>query len=74
MLPEPGKIFAFAIAGITLCAGVAIVSGLLHFNVLPQVRYTFGVVLILMSIYRFLVTFWKPKPSKYRRHTHVDEE
>jgi hypothetical protein len=71
---EPGKVFAFAIAGITFCAGVAIVTGVLQFDVHSQVRYTFGVVLILMSIYRFLVTFWKPKPSKYRRQSNVDDE
>lgn len=71
---EPGKLFAYAIAGITFCAGMAIVTGVLRFDVLPQVKYTFGVVLILMGFYRFIVTFWKPKPSKYRRQTNVDEE
>ncbi len=71
---EPGKMFAYAIAGITFSAGVAIVTGLLHFDVPPQVRLTFGAVLILMGIYRFLVTYWKPKPSKWRRQTNVDEE
>lgn len=71
---EPGKVFAYAIAGITLCAGVAIVTGWLSFGVQPKVRLTFGVVLILMSIYRFLVTYWRPKHSKYRRYTNVDEE
>lgn len=71
---EPGKLFAYAIAGITFCAGMAIVTGVLRFDVLPQVKYTFGVVLILMGIYRFMVTYWKPKHSKYRRQTNVDEE
>ena len=71
---EPGKLFAYAIAGITFCAGMAIVTGVLRFDVQPQVKSNFGVVLILMGFYRFIVTFWKPKPSKYRRQTNVDEE
>jgi hypothetical protein len=71
---DSGKVFAYAIAGITFCAGMALVTGLLHFNVMPKVRLTFGAVLILMGTYRFLVTYLKPKPSKYRRQTNVDEE
>ncbi len=71
---SPSKLFSYAIAGVSVCAGVAVVTGLLHFNVPTQVRNTFGIVLILMGIYRFLITYWKPKPSKWRRLTNVDDE
>lgn len=71
---DPGKIFAYAIAGISFCAGMALVTGMLRFQVPNQVSNIFGTVLILMSLYRFLVTYLKPKPSKYRRQTNVDEE
>jgi len=42
---------------------------LLPFDTLPAVRNTFGVVLLLMGLYRFLVTRYKPRPSKWRRFT-----
>jgi len=72
--PEPSKIFAYAIAAMTFSAGVALVTGLLNFEVPSRVRYTFGVVLILMGVYRYTVTRLQPKPSKWRRFTNVDEE
>jgi hypothetical protein len=72
--PEPSKIFAYAIAAVTLSAGVALVTGLLDFEVPSRVRYTFGAVLMLMGVYRFIVTRLQPKPSKWRRFTNVDEE
>jgi hypothetical protein len=68
------KVLAYAIAGATFCAGVAIVTNMLDFEVPSQIRYTFGIVLILMSVYRFLITYYKPKPSKWRRLTNVDDE
>ncbi|GEM_PF-627141 len=71
---DPMKIPAYAIAGVTFCAGMALVTGLLEFDVPARVRYIFGIVLILMSIYRFLITYWKPKPSKWRRLTNVEDE
>jgi len=71
---DPAKIFAYAIAAITFSAGIGLMTGLLDYDVLPQVRYTFGAVLILMGLYRFVVTKFKPKPSKWRRITNVDDE
>lgn len=72
--PQPEKILAYAIAAVTISAGVALLTGLIQYDVMPQVRYTFGAVLMLMGIYRFLITYFRPKPSRWRRLTDADDE
>lgn len=74
MPPEASKITAYAIAAVSFSFGVALLTGILKYNVPPQFRYTFGAVLMLMGIYRFVVTRFRPKPSKWRRMTNVDED
>ncbi len=71
---EASKLTAYAIAVVSISVGVGLLTGLLGYDVPPHFRYTFGVVLLLMGIYRYVVTRFRPKPSKWRRFTNVDEE
>ncbi len=72
--PEPAKILGYGIAVISFSAGVLLLTGLLKLDAPSTVRNTFGVVLVLMGLYRFVVTYYKPKPSKWRRFTDVSED
>jgi len=72
--PDATKILGYGIAMISFVAGVLLLTGLLHFDVMPVVRNTFGIVLLLMGVYRYLVTRYKPKPSKWRRFTNDTED
>lgn len=54
---EVSKFFAYGVSLITASAGFLVLVGLLvSQSVPPQVRITFGVVLFLLGIYRFVVT------------------
>jgi len=72
--PGAAKIFAYGVAAISFIAGGLLLTGLLPFDTLPAVKNTFGVVLLLMGLYRFLVTRFKPRPSKWRRFTNDDQD
>ncbi|MGB2868823.1 MAG: hypothetical protein WBD36_10250 [Bacteroidota bacterium] len=52
-----GKYLGYGVSAITFVFGLVVVSGLLLPERIPaQFRYTFGVVLMLMGVYRFVVT------------------
>lgn len=54
---EVSKYFGYGVALIMASAGVSVLFGLYVFEATPpQFRIMFGAVLILFSIYRFLVT------------------
>jgi hypothetical protein len=72
--PDVSKIFGYGLAIISFGAGALLLTGLLHLDALPTVRNTFGVVLLLMGLYRFIITRYKPRPSKWRRFTDDTKE
>ena len=52
-----GGILGYSVSALTLAMGMAVFSGMLVSEQAPaQLRYTFGTVLILMSLYRFVLT------------------
>ena len=54
---EISKFFAYGVSLISASAGVLVLSGILLSEGIPvQFRITFGVVLVLLGIYRFIVT------------------
>ena len=54
------RLFAYAVSFITVGAGVIVVSGFFVSESVPvQLRATFGVVLVLLGIYRFVITRMK---------------
>lgn len=71
---EASKIAAYAIAAVSFSVGVGLLTGLIRSDLPAQVRYTCGAVLLLLGIYRYVVTRLQPKPSKWRRFTNVDDQ
>jgi hypothetical protein len=62
-------LFGLLIGSVTLLTGVAVLSGLIFDPVPPEVRYTCGVVLVLLSLYRIIVTV-----QRRRTHETLPEE
>jgi hypothetical protein len=72
--PDASKILGYGIAVISFSAGVLLLTGLLKLDAPATLRNSFGVVLILMGLYRYVVTHYKPKPSKWRRFTNDSQD
>ena len=54
---DVSKLFAYAVSFITVSAGVIVVLGFFVSESLPaRFRMTFGVVLVLLGVYRFVMT------------------
>ncbi|MBN1503500.1 MAG: hypothetical protein JW952_00385 [Candidatus Eisenbacteria bacterium] len=68
------NVMAYLVALVTGGLGVAIAADLLQLNLQPTARYVFGAVLILMGVYRFLVTFLKANAARERKRIFDDEE
>ena len=51
------NLIAYLVALVTGGLGLAIATRLLDLNLQPTARYVFGAVLVLMGVYRFLITF-----------------
>lgn len=63
-LTEVSKYFGYGVAFLTASAGIVVLAGFRMFDGAPQqFRIIFGVVLILFSIYRFLVTRTRAKQT-----------
>ncbi|HTP78781.1 MAG TPA: hypothetical protein VMM57_00105 [Bacteroidota bacterium] len=59
--------FGYGVSAVTFTAGLVIVSGLFLPAAVPlQFRLTFGIVLVLLGIYRFVVT--RTRVSGHRLH------
>ncbi len=55
--PDAFKILKYALAVFTFGFGVLLLAGVVMQDpVPPQMRYTFGAVLVLMGVYRFVLT------------------
>ena len=65
---------AYLLAVVTGGLGIAIAADLLGLNVQPTARYVFGAVLILMGVYRFLITFMKANAARQRKRMFDDED
>jgi hypothetical protein len=50
------EMFGYAVALITVCGGLIIVLNIFDFVMIPYLRYTFGSVILLIGIYRFVIT------------------
>ncbi len=57
MAADVSRLFAYAVSLITVSAGIIVVSGFSVSESIPgQFRIIFGVVLVLLGIYRFVIT------------------
>ncbi len=55
-------LLGYTVSAVSLVFGILLLTGwLLHFTMPDQFRVTFGVVLLLMGIYRFVLTRTKAK-------------
>ncbi len=68
------NLIAYLLAIVTGGLGLAIVTNLLNLNLQPTARYVFGAVLLLMGVYRFLITFVKANAARERKRILDDEE
>jgi hypothetical protein len=50
------ELLGYIVAFITVCGGFVILINILKFQIVPFVRYTFGIVIILIGVYRFVIT------------------
>lgn len=57
---EVSKLFGYGVSLITASAGILILSGFLV-SVPEQIRIIFGVVLLLLGVYRFVITQTRTK-------------
>ena len=63
--PELFKILRCVLGVITISIGILIFAGvLLKEPVPPQIRYTFGTVLVLLGLYRLLTTLMRTSRSR----------
>ncbi len=57
---SPSMLLAYVVGGVVTCSGIAILVGYGVPQYMPnQVRITFGIVLILLGIYRFVIVYAK---------------
>jgi len=63
---DTSKLLKYALALFTFGFGALMLAGIVMSgpNVPPQMRYTFGIVLVLMGIYRFVITRMHTSRSK----------
>jgi hypothetical protein len=70
--PDPGDLLAYAVAVLSFGFGVALLLGWWDSRIPSSARYTFGVVMILMAVYRVLVTRMKARrPRSTDRDFHA---
>ena len=50
------ELLGYIVAFITMVGGFVILINMLKFQIVPFVRYTFGIVIILIGVYRFVIT------------------
>lgn len=59
------KYFGYSVSCISFCAGIVFLTGLFIQTTIPtQLRVMFGVVFILMGVYRFFATRYKAQALK----------
>jgi cytochrome c biogenesis protein CcdA len=68
------NLIAYVVALVTGGLGLAIATRLLNLNLQPTARYVFGAVLILMGVYRFLITFMKANAARERKKIFDEDE
>jgi cytochrome c biogenesis protein CcdA len=50
------ELLGYIVAFITMGGGFVILINMLKFQIVPFVRYTFGIVIILVGVHRFVIT------------------
>jgi uncharacterized membrane protein YidH (DUF202 family) len=50
------ELLGYIVAFITMVGGFVILINMLKFQIVPFVRYTFGIVIILVGVHRFVIT------------------
>lgn len=50
------ELLGYIVAFITMGGGFVILINMLKFQIIPFVRYTFGIVIILIGVHRFVIT------------------
>ncbi len=68
------NLIAYLLAIVTGGLGLAIVTNLFELNLQPTARYVFGAVLVLMGVYRFLITFVKANAARQRKRMFDDDD
>jgi hypothetical protein len=59
------RVLAFSVAAIMVLAGIAVLGGFFLPPNAPKVmRFTFGIVFLLMGVYRFLMTRLQAKQAE----------
>jgi hypothetical protein len=59
------SIFGYTLSALTAVAGLVVLTGVLLPPTVPmQLRLTFGIVLLLLSVYRALTTWLKGKQHR----------
>jgi cytochrome c biogenesis protein CcdA len=68
---DVGSVFGYTVSAVMAVVGVLVIAGFfVHAGVPDQFRWTFGVVLILMGIYRFFMT----QTRRQRRRAEEEED
>jgi len=65
---DASKLLAYAVALASGVFGILVLTNYIKLEVEPAARYTFGIVLLLMAVYRFVMTKMKTDRSHKRRH------
>ncbi len=68
------NLIAYLVAFVTGGLGLAVATRLLDLKLQPTARYVFGAVLVLMGVYRFLITFMKANAARERKRFLDDDE
>ncbi|MBE2187498.1 MAG: hypothetical protein IAE99_12065 [Rhodothermales bacterium] len=61
---SPFDLFSFAMAGILLVSAAVVLEGSLFPRTLTEARITFGVVLLLLGVYRIVVTLARRRAAR----------
>lgn len=70
---DPSAFFAYAVALVSLGFGVALLTGWWDPGIPASARYMFGFVMVLLSVYRFLVTRMKARRPRTSYRNRFDE-
>lgn len=66
--PDVGSILGYSVSAVMTVVGGSVLAGyFIHAGVPDQFRWTFGIVLILMGAYRFVMTRMRRKQKELER-------
>jgi hypothetical protein len=65
---DPSQVLAYAVSLVTAGFGIAILTNAFRIQVEPTIRVTFGIVFLILSMYRFALTRMKSITQKGRKN------